>query len=61
MAYMAKTKSEPELTEAEITERMERSLRRALTTPYQPQKEMVGKNPRPSPKSKPVKKREKKS
>jgi hypothetical protein len=36
--------------DAETERRATDALRRALTTPYKPQKEMVGKGGRPSPK-----------
>ena len=37
---------EPELTDAEIDERRDDAIRRALSTPPKPHKEMVGKEPR---------------
>lgn len=51
---MAK-KPDDELTDAEIERRATEALRRALATPHKPQRELVGKTGRPSPRMRKVK------
>jgi hypothetical protein len=43
-------RNQDNLTEEEIERRATDALRRALTTPYKPQKEMIGRTERSSPK-----------
>jgi hypothetical protein len=45
-------KTPQQYTDAEAERRATDALRRALTTPYKPQREMIGKKDRPSPKQK---------
>lgn len=44
----AKAKRDEEYSDAEAERRATEALRKALTTPYKPQQEMVGKSGRPS-------------
>jgi hypothetical protein len=45
-------RAQEEYSDDEVEQRATDALRRALTTPYKPQREMVGKTDRPSPRQK---------